>query len=92
MIRVAFHAINGIGLGHLVRTLAIASELPAFLPGVQRLVVTNARDLTLLERAGLDYVQLPPRLADGYGGGGQLEASATEPPKIKRKSAQPVEP
>ncbi len=79
MIRVAFHAINGIGLGHLVRTLAIASELPAFLPGVQRLVVTNARDLTLLERAGLDYVQLPPRLAEPHAEVTRVTSALPEP-------------
>ncbi len=79
MIRVAFHAINGIGLGHLVRTLAIANELPAFLPGVQRLVVTNARDLTLLERAGIDYVQLPPRLAEPHADVTRITSALPEP-------------
>ena len=79
MIRVAFHAINGIGLGHLVRTLAIANELPAIVPGVQRLVVTNARDLTLLERAGLDYVQLPPRLSEPHADVTRITKALPEP-------------
>lgn len=79
MIRVAFHAINGIGLGHLVRTLAIASELPAIVPGVQRLVVTNARDVTLLQRAGIDYVQLPPRLAEPHADVKRVTTALAEP-------------
>jgi len=79
MIRVAFHAINGIGLGHLVRTIAIATELPSIIPGVQRLVVTNARDLTLLERAGIDFVQLPPRLAEPHADVNRVSSALPEP-------------
>ena len=65
-LRIAFHAINGIGLGHLVRTMSIAAELPALVPGVQMLVLTNARDPSLLVAAGLDFVQLPPRLDEPH--------------------------
>ncbi|HWO18735.1 MAG TPA: glycosyltransferase [Kofleriaceae bacterium] len=64
--KIAFHAINGIGLGHVVRTTCLAAELPALVPGVQILVATNAGDTTLLERAGLDFVQLPPRLDEPH--------------------------
>ncbi|MEO8699339.1 MAG: glycosyltransferase [Kofleriaceae bacterium] len=64
--KVAFHAINGVGLGHLVRAVSLARELPALVPGVQLLVVTNARDTSLLEREGIDYVQMPPRLNEPH--------------------------
>ncbi|HMG52948.1 MAG TPA: glycosyltransferase, partial [Kofleriaceae bacterium] len=65
-LRIAFHAINGVGLGHLVRAVSIAAELPALVPGVQRLVITNARDPSLLVAAGIDFVQLPPRLDEPH--------------------------
>ncbi len=78
-IRVAFHAINGIGLGHLVRSLCLAAELPSLVPGVQILVVTNARDTTLLARAGLDFVQLPPRLAEPHADPDRVRTALPEP-------------
>ena len=65
-LRVAFHAINGIGLGHVVRVISIASEMRALVPGVQMLVLTNARDTSMLTRAGLDHVQLPSRLNEPH--------------------------
>lgn len=59
--RVAFHAINGVGLGHLARAACLAREVRALLPRARVLVITNAGDVGLLEREGLDYVRLPPR-------------------------------
>ncbi|HEU4726927.1 MAG TPA: glycosyltransferase [Kofleriaceae bacterium] len=77
--RVAFHAINGVGLGHLVRTIAIAEELPALVPGVQRLVLTNARDPSLLVRSGIDFVQLPPRLVEPHADPRRVHGALPEP-------------
>jgi radical SAM protein with 4Fe4S-binding SPASM domain len=78
-LRVAFHAINGIGLGHLVRTVSLATELPALVPGVALLVLTNARDPSLLVRAGLDFVQLPPRLAEPHADPERVHTALPEP-------------
>ena len=74
--RVAFHAINGVGLGHVVRTLCLAAEMP---PEAQLLVVTNAHDTSLLERAGIDHVQLPPRLLEPHADPARVHAALPEP-------------
>lgn len=62
--RVLFHAINGVGLGHLARTVALAIEARAL--GHEVLVLTSAADTSLLRRAGLDHVRLPPRLGEPH--------------------------
>ncbi|WP_394847278.1 glycosyltransferase [Pendulispora brunnea] len=64
--KIAFHAINGVGLGHLVRVLALANEVRALVPGARILVVTNARDPSMLTRAGIDFVAFPPRLHEPH--------------------------
>lgn len=78
-LRIVFHAINGVGLGHLVRTVSIAAELPALVPGVQLLVLTNARDPSLLVAAGLDFIQLPPRLHEPHADPLRVHAALPEP-------------
>lgn len=65
-LKIAFHAINGVGLGHVVRATSIASELRALVPEVELLVLTNAGDTSLLSLASLDFVQLPPRLNEPH--------------------------
>jgi radical SAM protein with 4Fe4S-binding SPASM domain len=65
-VRVAFHAIDGVGLGHLVRAGCLAEEVRRLDPGGRVLILTNAVDVRLLERAGLDHVQLPARLAEPH--------------------------
>jgi glycosyltransferase involved in cell wall biosynthesis/MoaA/NifB/PqqE/SkfB family radical SAM enzyme/predicted glycosyltransferase len=65
-IRIALHAINGVGLGHLVRLATIAVEMRKVDPGAQVLVLTNARDCRLLRACGLDYVQFPLRLDEPH--------------------------
>ena len=65
-LRVAFHAINGVGLGHLVRATCLAKEVLALVPGSRVLVLTNARDTTMLEHAGLDFVKFPPRVGEPH--------------------------
>ncbi|HEU4533915.1 MAG TPA: hypothetical protein VFS00_07340, partial [Polyangiaceae bacterium] len=64
--RVAFHAINGVGLGHLARAACLAREVRALCPSARALVITNAGDVGLLEREGLDYVRLPPRAGEPH--------------------------
>lgn len=64
--RVAFHAINGVGLGHLVRATCIAREVRVVAPGAQVLVLTNARETAVLEREGLDFIRFPARLAEPH--------------------------
>ena len=59
--KVAFHAINGVGLGHLVRTMCLAREIRALVPTCDLLVVTNAADTSMLAEASIDFVKLPPR-------------------------------
>jgi len=79
--RIAFHAINGVGLGHLVRTVSIATELPALVPGpgARLLVLTNARDPSLLVEAGIDFVQLPPRLTEPHADPERVHTAIPEP-------------
>ena len=59
--KIGLHAINGVGLGHLVRTWCLARELRAAHPDAAFLFVTNARDPQLLRDHGFDFVHLPPR-------------------------------
>ena len=61
-LRVAFHALDDVGLGHLVRAASLAAEMRTLAPGVRLLVLTNAADVSVLVRAGLDWVRLPARL------------------------------
>lgn len=65
-LRVAFHAINGVGLGHLVRAVAIAEEIRALVPDAELLVLTNAKDTSMLAAARLDHVRFPPRLDEPH--------------------------
>jgi len=64
--RIAFHAINGVGLGHLARAVSLASAIRELVHDARILLLTNARDTSLLTSAGLDFVQLPPRLCEPH--------------------------
>lgn len=77
--KIALHAINGVGLGHLVRTLSIAHEIVRLAPATEILFLTNARDTTLLDRAAFDYVQFPPRLAEPHADPDRVERALPEP-------------
>ncbi len=77
-LRVAFHAINGVGLGHLVRATCIAAEVRALAPRCRLLVLTNAGDTTLLTRAGLDFVRFPPRLGEPHADPTRVENALPE--------------
>lgn len=77
--KVAFHAINGVGLGHVVRVVSLAEEMRALVPDVQLLVLTNARDTSLLAGAQLDHVQLPPRLVEPHADPDRVRTALPEP-------------
>lgn len=77
--KIAFHAINGVGLGHVVRCVCLAKELRKLSPGVEILVLTNARDTSLLCAAKLDFVQLPPRLAEPHADPDRCTTALPEP-------------
>jgi len=57
--RVVFHAINGIGLGHLSRQIAIALAVRELAPHTNILFVVDGGSHGLLEAAGLSYVTTP---------------------------------
>jgi len=78
MIRVAFHAINGVGLGHLVRAVCLAKEVRAQVDGAEVLVLTNARDVSMLEREAIDFVRVPPRLAEPHADPDRVDTSLAE--------------
>ena len=78
MIRVAFHAINGVGLGHLVRALCLAKEVRAQVKGAEVLVLTNARDVSMLEREEIDFVRVPPRLAEPHADPDRVDTALAE--------------
>ncbi|MBS2020018.1 MAG: glycosyltransferase [Deltaproteobacteria bacterium] len=78
MIRVAFHAINGVGLGHLVRAICLANEVRALGRDHEVLVLTNAGDVSMLEREGIDFVRVPPRLGEPHADPARVEASLDE--------------
>lgn len=77
-LRVAFHAINGVGLGHLVRAMCIAKEVLAVAPGSQVLVLTNARDPAMLVAEGIDFIRFPPRLAEPHADPWRVETALPE--------------
>jgi len=77
--KVAFHTINGVGLGHVVRAVSLATEMRALVPGVKLLVLTNARDTSRIAEAGLDFVKLPPRLSEPHADPGRALTALPEP-------------
>jgi len=77
--RIAFHAINGVGLGHLVRAVSIATSIRELVPDARLLVLTNARDASLVGDAGLDFVQLPPRLNEPHVDPARARTALPEP-------------
>jgi|GEM_PF-1766732 len=56
--KLLIHAINGVGLGHLVRTLEIAKAMLAQTEGVQVVFVTNSVFPDLITREGFKVYQL----------------------------------
>lgn len=67
--RILWHAINGSGLGHVTRVLAIAQAVRAARPGWDHLFLTNSDAHHLIGRQGFPAFKLPSRVS--------LEASVT---------------
>ncbi len=60
--RLLFYAVNGLGLGHVTRLLAIATRCPERLvPGAQILFVTTTEADHVIYREGFASVKLPSR-------------------------------
>jgi UDP-N-acetylglucosamine--N-acetylmuramyl-(pentapeptide) pyrophosphoryl-undecaprenol N-acetylglucosamine transferase len=70
--RVVFHAINGIGLGHLSRQIAIALAVRELAPRTNILFVVDGGSHGLLEAAGLSYVTAPLIIDNGASGYWQM--------------------
>ncbi len=79
--RVAFHAINGVGLGHVTRVTAIAEEVRALVPDAGILVLTNAADPSMLTGAGFDFVSFLPGLTEPH----------ADPDRARRALPAPLE-
>ncbi len=59
--RLLFYAVNGLGLGHVTRMLAIARAVRAARPGAQILFVTTTEADHVIYREGFASVKLPSR-------------------------------
>ncbi len=57
--KILFYAINGVGLGHVNRTLAIAKEIRKLSPKAHIMFVTNSQFPDLIEKANFPYIKLP---------------------------------
>lgn len=77
--KVAFHVINGVGLGHVVRAVTIARAVRELVPDVELLFLTNARDPSFIAAAGIDFVQLPPRLDEPHADPDRASTSLPRP-------------
>ena len=59
MARFLFWCINGNGLGHVTRTLAIARQIRRIAPDVEILVLTSSEHAGVLSREGIASVKVP---------------------------------
>ena len=59
--RLLFYAVDGLGLGHVTRLLAIARAIRAQLPGAQMLFVTTTDADSVIHREGFASVKIPSR-------------------------------
>jgi len=57
--KILFHAINGVGLGHLNRCLMIANAIKEADPSINILFVTNSLITKPIEQEGYRFIQLP---------------------------------
>ena len=57
--KLLFHAINGVGLGHVSRITGFVQAIRELEPEVKPLVVTNAREVGILDNAGIPLVRIP---------------------------------
>lgn len=69
-LRVLFYTVNGKGLGHLMRALAIARQMRRLAPETRFLFVTSCEDPAVLWREGFHYVKtLAPEAVEAHGRG-----------------------
>lgn len=59
--RVAFYAVNGLGLGHVTRLLSLARALRRLSPGVEVLFLTSSEADGVIYREGFAAVKLPSK-------------------------------
>ncbi len=67
-LKVLFYAVNGIGLGHLTRLLAIAKKLKINFPDSDLLFITSSDADNILSKEGIPYVHLPSKTVVGQSG------------------------
>ncbi|MBC8109473.1 MAG: hypothetical protein H7Y04_00275, partial [Verrucomicrobia bacterium] len=60
-LRVLLYAVNGIGLGHLTRLLAIARQIKKAEPDTDLLFITSSDADNLLSKENIPYIHLPSK-------------------------------
>lgn len=60
MARLLFCCVNGMGLGHITRTLAVARQVRRLAPDSEILVLTSSENTHVLWREGIASVKVPP--------------------------------
>ncbi|SFC26337.1 Predicted glycosyl transferase [Flexibacter flexilis DSM 6793] len=60
-IRAVFYAVNGLGLGHLTRLIALCRAMQAQNPLLDALFITTSEADNLLNKYGIPYVHLPSK-------------------------------
>lgn len=63
--RLLFYAVNGLGLGHVTRLLAIARQVRARCPGAQILFVTASEADSVIYKEGFAALKLPSKTIAG---------------------------
>lgn len=58
--RILYHAVNGTGLGHLMRTTAVAAHVRRLSGDAEQLILTNASFSAHARHSGIPTVNLPP--------------------------------
>lgn len=59
--RLLFYAVNGLGLGHVTRLIAIARELRKLLPGAEIVFLTSSEAEDVLYREGFAAIKVPSK-------------------------------
>ncbi|WP_374447170.1 glycosyltransferase [Stella sp.] len=78
-LRVLFYTVNGKGLGHLMRALAIARQMRRLAPATRFLFATSCEDPGVLWREGFHYVKtLTPEAVEAHGRGRERHRAMAE--------------
>jgi UDP-N-acetylglucosamine--N-acetylmuramyl-(pentapeptide) pyrophosphoryl-undecaprenol N-acetylglucosamine transferase len=59
--RILFYAVNGLGLGHVTRLLAVARAVRTLKPGAQILFLTTSEGDSVIHREGFASVKIPSK-------------------------------